>query len=649
MSAAGHVDSRLPPQDALAAFEALLASSPIGFALLDRELRYVRVNAPLAALNGPTVAEHLGRRVEEVLPPDQSEPVAALLRSVFETGEALNGLEVRIEAPAGSGHVRELVGWYTPVRDERGAVRWVAATVVDVTERTTDRDAATAAQHRAEVRARALVEQSPLPMLVYDADGRVLTVNPAATAAFGFRLADLPADYSVLADAQLERDGLLPYVRRAYAGEAVSAPPTRYDLRTTTATGAGGAFWVQFHFYPIRDAAGAVEQVVLTAIDVTALKEAETALRESQEQLLTAQRLDAVGRLAGGVAHEVNNALQGVLGFGAFALQSLAPGDPVRGDVEQMLRSGERASRIAQQLLAFSRRQVLQPEPLDVHRVVAEFAPMLRQALGPERELTVAPAAGPAVAHADRGQLEQVLLNLALNARDAMPQGGRLAVAVEGATPDGRAVRFTVADTGVGMDEATRERIFEPFFTTKPVGQGSGLGLAVVHGIVEQSGGWIRCESRPGEGTRFTLELPAAAGGAAAAPVHANTSTPPPAAGVVTVLVVDDEAAVRLVARRGLEELGYAVLEAEDGRAALAVLAERTVDVVLTDLVMPNLGGADVGRAVRRQWPHVAVVYMSGYTGDVVVRDGLVSADARFLQKPFQPDSLQRIVAEALA
>ena len=366
--------------------------------------------------------------------------------------------------------------------------------------------------------------------------------------------------------------------------------------------------------------------------------------RRAEARLLAAQRLEAVGRLAGGVAHEINNALQGVLGFAGFLRRDITLGTGVAEDVEEIEKAAVRAAKITQQLLAFSRRQVRRAAELDLGRVVAEFAPMMQQALGPERELVLRVPAAPALVFADRGQLEQVLLNLTLNARDAMPGAGRLTISV---TPRGKRVRLEVRDTGGGMEPAVRERVFEPFFTTRGPGQGTGLGLAVVHGIVHQSGGRISVESRPGHGSVFRIELPAV--GRPAGPSGRPAEPEMPAGGHETVLVADDDEGVLRFAGRTLRQAGYRVIEASDGARALElVAAEPDVALVVSDLVMPVLGGQALVERLARDLPAVRTVYMSGHAElGQASPSGQVGHPA-MLEKPFGPEALLRTVREEL-
>ena len=379
-----------------------------------------------------------------------------------------------------------------------------------------------------------------------------------------------------------------------------------------------------------------------------------TERKRVEEHLRRAERMQAAGKLAGGVAHEVNNMMTGVIGFSEFLLRSLEPGDPRRGDVEEIIRAGTRAADVTRQLLAFTRQQFLRPQILNVNQVVLEMEKMLRRSLGEDNalELQLSPAAGEL--RADRGQLEQVLINLALNARDALVGHGQVTIQTakviwdeeyalrhDGVDlPLGRYAMLAVSDTGCGMDRDIQERIFEPFFTTKPIGQGTGLGLSTVYGIVKQSGGYIWVYSEPGEGSVFKVYLPEAASGDTA--LLKSEGSLVPAGGTETILIIEDEDIVRNLACRGLRDHGYKVVEARNGTQALQYVQEHpgTIDLVISDVVMPEMGGREFGHILARTDPDLPVLYMSGYTGDDVVQRGLLDPGAPFQQKPFTPAGL---------
>jgi PAS domain S-box-containing protein len=361
-----------------------------------------------------------------------------------------------------------------------------------------------------------------------------------------------------------------------------------------------------------------------------------------EEQLRQAQKMEAVGQLAGGVAHDFNNILATITGFAELLQHGLDEGDQRRSDVEEILKATRRAAGLTRQLLAFSRKQVLQPVTLDLNQLVTETAAMLRPLLGATLNIVTAPSPTPVSVVADRTQLEQVLLNLALNARDAMPDGGTLTMTVStAASPRGAAPMAVIAvrDTGVGMPPDVMARVFEPFFTTKPVGKGTGLGLATVHGIVQQSGGSVQVESQPGAGATFTVLLPLAA---AEPPAAEAAHTADTERGAGTVLLVEDEAPLRTVAKRVLERAGYRVLTAEHGQDALRVLAEarEPIDVLLSDVTMPELSGIELAAIASEHMPGIRVVLMSGFADAELGAVGAKHHVHAFVAKPFAVTAL---------
>jgi signal transduction histidine kinase/ActR/RegA family two-component response regulator len=383
-------------------------------------------------------------------------------------------------------------------------------------------------------------------------------------------------------------------------------------------------------------------------------------LSQTKDQLAQAQKMEAVGLLAGGVAHDFNNLLMVITGRSDLLLHRLAPGDPVRPDIELIKATGERAADLTRQLLAFSRKQMLQPKVLDLNVVVQGLARMLERLIGEDIELHAAldPALG--MVKTDPGQIEQVLMNLAVNARDAMPDGGQLTIETSnveldaayashrvGARP-GPHVMVAVTDTGHGMDENTRARIFEPFFTTKEVGKGTGLGLSTVHGIINQSGGTVWVYSEPGKGTTFKIYLPRTEDDVERVD-HRRAATPP-ARGSETILLVEDEKGVRDLVRDVLQTSGYTVLEARHGIEALAVARRHggPIDLLLTDAVMPQMGGPELAECLVALQPGLKVLYMSGYTERTVVHHRVLDADVPYLQKPVTVEAVTRRVREVL-
>jgi two-component system CheB/CheR fusion protein len=400
--------------------------------------------------------------------------------------------------------------------------------------------------------------------------------------------------------------------------------------------------------------------LILVAIeDVTAHREAERALQKSQDSLRQAQKMEAVGRLAGGIAHDFNNLLTAIIGYSHLAAGTLGEGHEAIEYVHEIDSAAQRAAALTDQLLAFSRRKVLQPKIFDLNTVVVDFERMLRRILGEQVRVVVRPGADLWQVKADPGEIGRMLMNLCLNARDAMPAGGTLTIQTENVTlieaeahlhnlAAGPYVELGVRDTGVGMDPETQTHIFEPFFTTKGTGKGTGLGLATVLGIVEQSGGAIWCRSELGEGTRFKVLLPAITAEAELAS-PAGGLAEAPRGGAEVVLLVEDEEKVRKLARTILAHRGYVVLEARDGREGLSVSAghQGKIDLLLSDVVMPELGGRELADLILKMRPGIKVLLMSGHTQDVVVKEG-VKAGTPFLQKPFAPADLARKVREVL-
>jgi signal transduction histidine kinase len=385
----------------------------------------------------------------------------------------------------------------------------------------------------------------------------------------------------------------------------------------------------------------------------------EVALRKAETQLRHAQKMEAVGRLAGGVAHDFNNQLSVILGYSVSTLQQLKASDPLREDLSEVVRAGERASDLTRQLLAFSRQQVLAPRVLDLNGVVRDCEKLLRRLLGEDVELVIRCRPGVAKVKADPSQMEQVIMNLVVNARDAMPMGGKLTIETQDVvleqayvvehlgTQPGPHVMLAVTDTGHGMDVETQARIFEPFFTTKGLGKGTGLGLSTVFGIVKQSGGDIWVYSEPGAGTTFKVYLPQTAENE---PAPSEAAAALVLTGSETILLVEDQEEVRRVAQHMLARYGYHVIEARNAGEALLRCEQhlRTIHLLLTDVVMPLLGGRELAERLRAMRPDMKVLFMSGYTENTVVHHGLLDSGIEYVQKPLLPDMLARRVREVL-
>jgi PAS domain S-box-containing protein len=533
---------------------------------------------------------------------------------------------------------------HAPVVDDDGHIIGVSLNARDVSER----KHAERALRESEARYRDLFDNASDLVCATDREGRFLYVNRAWHEGTGYNDTELAAlRFGDLVHSE-SRARCAEVMQRALAGETLT------HVELTLVPRSGVPIVVEGNLSGARQADGSV---TLRGIyrDITERKRVD-------EQLRRAERMQAAGRLAGGMAHEVNNMMTGVIGFAEFLLRGLVADDPRRSEVQEIIRAGSRAADVTRQLLAFTRQQLLHPEVLAINDIVVGLEKMLRHSLGENHELELRLNGGLREIRADRGQLEQVLINLILNARDALPASGRVTIATAAAELDevytsrhgdvgmapGAYVLLSVSDTGCGMEPEVQARIFEPFFTTKPVGQGTGLGLSTVYGIVKQSGGFIWCYSEPGLGSTFKVYLPA---------LLAETADPPPVqrpaaprGGSETVLVVEDEDVVRAMACRGLREHGYTVLEARNGAEALAVVQENTaaIDLVVSDVVMPVVGGRELAARLAVLDPALPVLYMSGYTGEDVVQRGLMDPGAPFAQKPFSPDGLARTVRELL-
>jgi PAS domain S-box-containing protein len=502
-----------------------------------------------------------------------------------------------------------------------------------------------AAARAAETRYHELFDGAPVGLLRSLPDGRIVAANAAAARILGYQsvAALLDANAGALCAEPEDRVRIIGALERGETVHNLEIQGRRVD---------GALVWVSINGRPVRNPGGLSLYFEWSLTDITERRHLESQLRQ-------AQKMEAVGQLAGGVAHDFNNLLT-VIGGRCYLMLAKMPGDdPLRREVELVRGAAERAARLTHQLLAFSRKQVLEPRVLDLDETVSGIEPLLRRLIGEHIEIVVARQEERGRVKADAGQLEQVILNLSVNARDAMAQGGRLTLETANVTVDeaaarrgsdvvpGRYVVLSVHDTGHGMDAATRAQIFEPFFTTKEVGQGTGLGLATVYGIVKQSGGFIEVESEPGRGACFRVYLPRVEETVA---VAADVKTPGSRLrGTETVLLVEDDEALRTLAREILTVQGYTVVEAASPREALRLHATHpeAIHLLLTDVVMPEMNGRQLADHLRTARADLRVLFMSGYTGAALAqRDGEIGG--HFLQKPFTPDGLSRRVREVL-
>jgi PAS domain S-box-containing protein len=496
----------------------------------------------------------------------------------------------------------------------------------------------------------AIVDHAPALIYVKDLDARYLLVNRQLAASLGRP----PA--AVLG--KTDRELYPPEVAEAYraldervaAGAVIEAEEVGHDgARTYLAVKA-----------PLSDGSGRIYATCGISTDITERKRADATLRRTEEQLRQAQKMEAIGNLAGGVAHDFNNLLSAILGYGGLLMEDLGAGDPRRSEVEEIVFAANAAAELTHQLLAFGRKQILQPRLLDLNERVAEMERMLRRLIGEDIELTLALAPDLGVVRVDPTQIEQIVLNLAVNSRDAMPKGGKLLIETTNVELDekyaadhvgvaaGAHVMLAVSDTGIGMDRATQARMFEPFFTTKDKGKGTGLGLATVFGIVRQSGGHIWVYSEPGMGTVFKVYFPRVSGGVSDA--ASTPSIAPARGGTETILLVEDDERVRTVAHAILSRLGYRVLETHSVGDALLLCEQHpeAIHLLLTDVVMPRMSGKQLAERLQPLRPSMRVLFMSGYTDNSIVHHGVLDPGVDLLEKPVTPEKLGRKVREVL-
>lgn len=621
--------------------------APCGFHSVDAEGVFVQVNSTELEWLGYTRQELVGKRkVQDLLS-------AASREVFFENFEKLKAhdavRDIEMELVARDGTVIPVLLSAIAVRDDNGKFLMSRAILCDTRERK--------AANQMMLRLAALAEAAPDAIMEIDELGRILLVNEAAEKLFGYCRSEL-LDLSV--------EELVPIplrdIHRQHRLNYEEHPKTRpmgVGLVLNVRRKDGAEVPVEISLSP--NYAEQKLRVIAIVRDITERKQLETALRQSEEKLRQAEKLEALARLAGGTAHEFNNLLTMIMGYAELLQPAVADTDVLNGYVERIRSAARRAASLTRQLLAFGRKQVLLPQVIDLNALLVENGPVLARLMGQNISTTVLSAPGPAWISADTTQIELIIANLVSNARDAMPKGGKLTLAVRTfnlqqneaaphpALPAGRYVELQVSDSGAGMTPQVQARLFEPFFSTRELGKGAGLGLATVYGVVTQSGGAISVESKPGEGTTFHIFLPRLSEEEAARNQKLETeieSLP----GSETILVAEDQPHLLALSSHFLEKLGYRVLPAENAEQAIEISRnyENTIDLLLTDIVMPATNGRELARKLKAARPEMKVLYVSGYAEEAGSDPDFPAPGESFLEKPFQLDELAHKVRQVL-
>ncbi|HLG55929.1 MAG TPA: PAS domain S-box protein [Vicinamibacterales bacterium] len=619
----------------------------IGLLSVDGTL--LEVNETALAFAGAGQADVIGKKFWDTPWWTHSPELQGRLRAAVH--RAGHGDVVRFEVThrAADGRLHHVDFSLKPVRDGDGAVVMLIPEGHDISERKEAEDAL----RRSEERFRFLIQNQTEFVVSCRPDATLIFVNESYCRYFG-TAPDVAIGTSLL-------DRIAPEHREAMRGQIAGV--TR-DTPVCTGehivvTGADERRWTQWTSSGVFDDGRQLIALQFTGRDIDARVVAEDGKRKLEQRLLQAQKMEALGQLAGGVAHDFNNLLTVIAGHTDMLLAERDT-TPARHDLEQIRLATERAASMTRQLLAFSRQSVLEPKVVNLNTIVEQAETMLRRTLGEDIELSVRTASDVDHVMADPDQLGRVLLNMAINARDAMPDGGTLVIETRNVTlqselvdgaeegPPGAYVLLAMSDTGCGMTSETKARLFEPFYTTKGLGKGTGLGLSVVDGVVKQSGGRIDVHSQPGLGTTFNIYLPATAAAAAGDPIRSDARTL--SAGTETILLVEDEPAVREMTQAALQRRGYTVLPASSGAEALEIARDNPgrIDLVLTDVVMPGMSGPQLVERLRAEHPVLAAVFMSGYTSDAVLRHGIETGEADFLQKPFSTAALAAKLRQVL-
>ena len=617
---------------------AFFDSSPVGMALLSSDLRYVRVNRPLAQINGKSVEEHLGKTIPEVLP-TLAPALDPIFRRILASGESFLNLQLSGVLPGSPNDTRYWLASYFPVK-QNGTPSAAGGIVVDVTE---SKRLECQLQQQA-----ALLDLAQDAIFVRDFQARIVYWNRGAQSTYGFR-----AEEALGHSSHELLQTKFPIPLNEIEEKLAKFGQWQGELKHVTKD--GRAIVVASRWSIQKDPQG-------TPVACLEINRDITERRRLEEQLLQSQKLDAIGRLAGGVAHDFNNILGVILGHCELLSPKVSHQESLQRHVDGINRSAQRAAALTRQLLAFSRKQVLQPRIIQLNEVIQRAVEMLHRLLGENIELKLHLDADLGAVNGDPTQLEQVIINLAVNARDAMPKGGALGISTRNVVLDsgyiqehepvvpGSYVMFSVSDTGIGMDQATASRLFEPFFTTKELGKGTGLGLSIIYGIVKQSNGYVWVYSEPGQGTTFKVYLPSVQAASSVVPPVNEARVVPAPRGSETILLVEDEESLREMTQTILEDAGYRVLSASAAPEALKIAALNlaSISILLTDVMLRgSVNGYDLAQQFRALKPGAKVLYMSGYSEAMITPANATEA-LLLIEKPFSSKVLLSKVRETL-
>ncbi|EKD81203.1 MAG: hypothetical protein ACD_39C01911G0003 [uncultured bacterium] len=607
----------------------MLQSAPIGIFLLDRENKVQSWNPACERIFGWRAEEVVGNLIDCILPEKNEKfPLSNL---DYLDGQALADLEMPCQKKDGKAIYISFSA--APLRDSAGIITYIVNLASDVTEKKkaeASRDLLNQA-----------VEQAGEVIVITDPQGVIKYVNPAFEIVTGYTRSEVLGQTLRMLKSGKQSDEFYQDLWRAITSGKI------WKGRIVNRRKDGSCYTEEMTISPVKSSSGQTVNFIAVKRDITEnLRSLEERI-SLQEQLQQSQKLESVGRLAGGVAHDFNNMLSIILGYGEVILKELRPGDPLREEIEQIVDAGRRSASLTRQLLAFSRKQALQPEVLDLNQVIKNLERMLSRLIREDIGLKLVLAEDIGNVLADPGQIEQVVMNLVVNARDAMPDGGKLLIETAAVLFDekhaashaditpGKYLMLTVTDTGCGMSKDILEKIFEPFFTTKESGKGTGLGLSMVHGIVKQSGGVIQVHSEPGVGTTFRVYLPQVA----VKPQSKVDDIEEDAdmGGGEQILVVEDEDALRRLVEKILERQGFSVNTAANGGEALLLVEQKGLqpELMITDIVMPNMNGKDLAERLKKNCPNLKILYMSGYAENAVTNSGIIEPGINFIQKPF--------------